>query len=144
MPGGGGGLVATASDYMRFALMLLRGGELDGERILSPRTVELMTANHLSPVDFGHRPLAFTSAGDYANGGLGMGFGLTGSVVVEPALTGLPVSKGTFSWGGAASTFFWIDPEEDVAVVFMTQLLPSSTYRLRAELMRGVNAALID
>jgi len=144
MPGGGGGLVATASDYMRFALMLLRGGELDGERILSPRTVELMTANHLSPVDFGDRPLAFTSAGDYANGGLGMGFGLTGSVVVEPALTGLPVSKGTFSWGGAASSFFWIDPEEDVAVVFMTQLLPSSTYRLRAELMRGVNAALID
>lgn len=144
MPGGGGGLVATANDYMRFALMLLRGGELDGERILSPRTVELITSNHLSPVDFGDRPLVFTSAGDYANRGLGMGFGLTGSVVVEPALTGLPVSKGTFSWGGAASTFFWIDPEEDVAVVFMTQLLPSSTYRLRAELMRGVNAALVD
>lgn len=144
MPGGGGGLVATASDYMRFALMLLRGGELDGERLLSPRTVELMTANHLSPVDFGDRPLAFTSAGDYANDGLGLGFGLTGSVVVEPALTGLPVSKGTFGWGGAASTFFWIDPEEDVAVVFMTQLLPSNAYRLRALLMRGVNAALVD
>ena len=144
MPGGGGGLVASASDYMRFALMLLRGGELDGERLLSPRTVELMTANHLSPVDFGSRPLRFTSAGDYANHGLGLGFGLTGSVVVDPGLTGLPVSKGTFGWGGAASTFFWIDPEEDVAVVFMTQLVPSSAYRLRAHLMRGVNAALVD
>ncbi len=144
MPGGGGGLVATADDYMRFALMLLRGGEYEGERILSPRTVELMTANHLSPVDFGDRPLAFSTAGDYANGGLGLGFGLTGSVVVEPASTGLPVSKGTFGWGGAASTFFWIDPEEDIAVVFMTQLLPSNTYPLRARLMRGVNTALMD
>ena len=62
----------------------------------------------------------------------------------DPGLTGLPVSKGTFGWGGAASTFFWIDPEEDVAVVFMTQLVPSSAYRLRAHLMRGVNAALVD
>ncbi|MEM9175563.1 MAG: serine hydrolase domain-containing protein [Myxococcota bacterium] len=144
MPGGGGGLVATASDYMRFALMLLRGGELDGERLLSPRTVELMTANHLSPVDFGARPLAFGGSDDFANGGLGLGFGLTGSVVVEPALTGLPVSKGTFGWGGAASTYFWIDPAEDIAVVFMTQLVPSNAYRLRAHLLGGVNAAIVD
>jgi len=144
MPGGGGGMVSTAGDYMRFALMLLRGGEAGGVRLLSPRTVELMTSNHLSPVDFGNRPLLFGGSADYANGGLGLGFGLTGSVVVKPALTGLPVSAGTFGWGGAASTFFWIDPEEDVAVVFMTQLVPSSTYRLRAHLMKGVNAALVD
>lgn len=144
MPGGGGGLVSTAGDYMRFAMMLLRGGELDGERLLSPRTVDLMTANHLSPVDFGDRPLAFGGSADYANGGLGLGFGLTGSVVVEPAFTGLPVSEGTFGWGGAASTYFWIDPEQDIAVVFMTQLVPSSTYRLRSHLMRGVNAAIVD
>ena len=101
-------------------------------------------ANHLSPVDFGRRPLAFGGSADYANGGLGLGFGLTGSVVVEPALTGLPVSKGTFGWGGAASTFFWVDPEQDVAVVFMTQVVPSNAYRLRAHLMKGVNAALVD
>lgn len=144
MPGGGGGLVATASDYMRFARMLLGGGQLEGERLLSSRTVDLMMANHLSPVDFGQRPLAFGGSADYANGGLGLGFGLTGSVVVEPASTGLPISAGTFGWGGAASTFFWVDPEEDLAVVFMTQLVPSSAYRLRAHLMRGVNAALVD
>ena len=144
MPGGGGGLVSTASDYMRFALMLLGGGQLNGTRLLGPRTVELMMSNHLSPVDFGDRPLRFSTGADYANGGLGVGFGLTGSVITEPALTGLPVSKGNFGWGGAASTFFWVDPVEDVAVVFMTQLLPSNTYPIRAHLMKGINAALID
>jgi len=144
MPGGGGGMVSTASDYMRFALMLLGGGQLEGTRLLGPRTVELMMSNHLSPVDFGYRPLSFSSGADYANGGLGIGFGLTGSVITEPALTGLPVSQGNFGWGGAASTFFWVDPVEDVAVVFMTQLLPSNTYPIRAHLMKGINAALID
>ena len=144
MPGGGGGMVATAHDYMRFALMLLGGGELDGARLLGPRTIDLMMTNHLSPVDFGPRPLRFTAGSDYANGGLGVGFGLTGSVITEAALTGLPISQGSFGWGGAASTFFWVDPHEDVAVVFMTQLLPSNSYPIRAHLMKGVNAAIID
>lgn len=144
MPGGGGGLVASAADYMRFAQMLTNGGELGGVRILSPPTVELMMANHLSPIDFGVRPLRFATGDAYANGGLGVGFGLTGSVITDPALTGLPVSKGTFGWGGAASTFFWVDPEEDITVVFMTQLVPSNTYPIRAHLMKGVNAALLD
>jgi len=144
MPGGGGGLVASAADYMRFAQMLSNGGELDGHRVLSPRTVELMMSNHLSPVDFGIRPLHFIAGDVYANGGLGLGFGLTGSVVTDPPFTGLPVSKGTFGWGGAASTFFWVDPEEDITVVFMTQLLASNLYPLRAHLMKGVNAALLD
>ena len=144
MPGGGGGLVATARDYLRFAQMLSNGGELDGHRVLSPRTVELMMSNHLAPVDFGVRPLHYLAGDTYANGGLGLGFGLTGSVVTDPPYTGLPVSKGTFSWGGAASTFFWVDPEEDITVVFMTQLMASNTYPLRAHLMKGVNAALLD
>lgn len=144
MPGGGGGLVGTAHDYMRFAQMLLDGGRGANGRVLGPRTVELMTANHLPEDEFGPRPLARLSSPVYANEGLGVGFGLTGSVVTEPAWTGLPVSAGTFGWGGAASTFFWIDPEEQIAVVFMTQLLPSSSYPLRGQLMKGVHAAILD
>mgnify|MGYP001814654102 CR=1 FL=1 len=144
MPGGGGGLVSTADDYMRFARMLLGGGQLEGRRVLSPKTVDLMMANHLPEEIFGSRPLRFSTGQVYANGGLGLGFGLTGSVVREPALTGLPVSRGSFGWGGAASTYFWVDPQEDLAVVFMTQLLVSNTYPLRAHLMKGVGAALLD
>ena len=143
MPGGGGGLVSTAHDYMRFGLMLANRGELDGVRILSPRTVDFMMANHLPPEIFGRQPLHQLFDGHYANGALGVGFGLTGSVIEEPALTGLPVSRGTFGWGGAASTFFWVDPEEEIVVVFMTQLLPSSHYPLRGHLMKGVNAAIL-
>lgn len=144
MPGGGGGLVSTAEDYMRFARMLLGGGELDGVRILGPRTVELMRSNHLPPAVFGENPLRFSIGDTFANDGRGLGFGLTGSVVTEPAWTGLPASRGSFGWGGAASTYFWIDPEEDLAVVFMTQLLMSNTYPLRAHLIKGVGAALLD
>ena len=144
MPGGGGGMVASASDYMRFALMLLGGGELDGQRVLSPRTVELMMSDHLPEIDFGDRPLVFSTGDAYANGGLGVRFGLTGSVITDAAATGLPVSKGSFGWGGAASTFFWVDPQEEIAVVFMTQLLPSNSNPVRAHLMKGVNAALLD
>lgn len=143
MPGGGGGLVSTARDYMRFALMLLGRGELDGVRVLSPQTVDLMMSNHLPEALFGPNPMKEMFSDLYANDALGVGFGLTGSVIVEPALTGLAVSKGTFGWGGAASTFFWVDPEEDIAVVFMTQLVPSRSYPLRPELMKGVSAAII-
>jgi CubicO group peptidase (beta-lactamase class C family) len=144
MPGGGGGMVASAHDYMRFALMLANAGELDGRRILSPRSVELMMSSHLPAEDFGSRPLKYAVGATYANGGLGVGFGLSGSVITDPALTGLPLSMGTFGWGGAASTFFWVDPEEDIAVVFMTQLVISRTYPLRAVLLKGVNGALLD
>ena len=144
MPGGGGGMVSTARDYLRMALMLESGGELDGRRILGRKTVDLMLANHLAESEFGTRPLGGAAARSFANGGLGVGFGLTGSVFTHPELTGLPVSAGTFSWGGAASTFFWVDREEGIAVVFMTQLVLSETYPLRAELLRGVNAAITD
>jgi CubicO group peptidase (beta-lactamase class C family) len=79
-----------------------------------------------------------------ANDGLELGFGLTGAVVVEPAFTGLPVSEGSFWWGGAASTFFRVDPREALAVVFMTQVVPSPTDPVPNELLRGVNAAIVD
>lgn len=144
MPGGGGGLVSTAADYLRFAQMLLDGGAGNGVRLLSPKTVELMMSNHLSVEDFGPRPLRAMAGSVYANEGLGVGFGFTGSVIVDGPATGLPISEGTFGWGGAASTFFWVDPEESIAVVFMTQLVPSSAYPIRAELMKGVQAAILD
>ena len=144
MPGGGAGMVSTANDYMRFALMLTNGGSLDGTRLLSRRTARLMMSNHLPEADFGDRPLRAIAGNAYANEGLGVGFGLSGSVITDPAFTGLPVSEGTFGWGGAASTFFWSDPQEEIAVVFMTQLLPSNTYTLRGDLMKGVNAGLMD
>jgi CubicO group peptidase (beta-lactamase class C family) len=144
MPGGGGGLVSTARDYLRMALMLANGGVLDGRRILGRKTVDLMLANHLPESEFGLRPLGAAAARSFANDGAGVGFGLSGSVLVHPELTGLPASAGTFSWGGAASTFFWVDREEDLAVVFMTQLVLSETYPLRAELLRGVNSAISD
>jgi len=144
MPGGGGGLVSTARDYLRMAMMLASSGELEGRRILSRKTVDLMLANHLPEAEFGRRPLGSSMARSFANGGAGVGFGLSGAVFVEPQLTGVPASAGTFSWGGAASTFFWVDREEGLAVVFMTQLVLSETWPLRAELLRGVNAALSD
>jgi CubicO group peptidase (beta-lactamase class C family) len=143
MPSGGGGLVSTAHDYMRFALMLANEGELDGVRLLSPRTVEFMMSNHLPEDIYGNKPLARLYERDFANGGRGVGFGLTGSVIVDPVSTGFAVSKGAFGWGGAASTFFWVDPEQEISVVFMTQLLPSGTHPLRGHLMKGVNAAIL-
>ncbi len=144
LPSGGGGMVSTAADYMRFAQMLLAGGTLDGARILGRPTVELMMADHLPEEIFGATPLRAMARNTYGNDGIGVRFGLTGSVITERASTALPVSNGTFGWGGAASTFFWVDPEENVAVVFMTQLIPSSTYPIRPVLIRGVNAALLD
>lgn len=144
LPGGGGGLVSTAADYMRFAQMLTNRGEFEGRRILSPRVAELMMSNHLPASLFGVSPLTYPRGGVYANDGLGVGFGLTGSVITDAAATGLPISPGTFSWGGAASTVFWADPQEEIAVVFMTQMLISNTYPLRAHLLKGVNSALLD
>ena len=144
MPGGGGGLVSTAHDYMRFALMLANDGELDGARILSRKTVDLMMANHTPEQVFGPRPLGRAAGRTFANGGLGVGFGLTGSVIVDPGATGLPMSAGSFGWGGAASTYFWVDREEELAAVFMTQLVLSGTYPLRAHLLSLVNSAIVD
>jgi CubicO group peptidase (beta-lactamase class C family) len=138
---GGGGLVGTAGDYHRFTQMLLRGGELDGVRLLGTRTVRYMTRNHLpGDVDlelFG-RPLFAETTFD------GVGFGLGFSVVQDPVHNKVLSSAGEFAWGGAASTAFWIDPAEEITAMFFTQLLPSSTHPIRAQLRQLVYQALVD
>jgi CubicO group peptidase (beta-lactamase class C family) len=139
---GGGGLVSTAHDYYRFTSMLRNRGELDGLRLLGRKTVELMTANHL-PGDQDLSELAlggmFTET-PYA----GLGFGLGFSVMQSLARAHILGTPGEYAWGGAASTAFWIDPAEDLAVIFMTQLMPSSSYPLRRELRVLTYAALTD
>jgi CubicO group peptidase (beta-lactamase class C family) len=138
---GGGGLVGTAADYLRFANMLVNGGELDGARILAPKTVRLMASNHLP----GGQDLTQLSRSLFSEStNAGVGFGLGFAVVFDPAATLIPCSKGEFYWGGAASTAFWVDPVEEVTAVFMTQLLPSSTYPIRRELRTLVYSALMD
>lgn len=138
---GGGGLVSTAADYHRFCRMLLGKGELDGSRLLAPRTVEYMTRNHL-PGDadlagFGRPLFAETS---YA----GVGFGLGFQVIVDPVRYGLPANPGEFAWGGAASTTFAVDPKDELILIFMTQLLPSSTYPIRSELRQLIYQARVS
>jgi CubicO group peptidase (beta-lactamase class C family) len=138
---GGGGLVSTAGDYLRFAEMLRREGELHGARLLSPRTVRYATSNHLPEnmdlTAFG-RPLFSETTFD------GVGFGLIGSVTIDPIAAKVPASLGDYGWGGAASTSFWVDPVEDITCVFMTQLLPSSTHPIRSQLKQLVSQAIID
>jgi CubicO group peptidase (beta-lactamase class C family) len=138
---GGGGLVSTAADYMRFAQMLVNGGVFEDARILAPMTVRLMASNHLP----GGRDLTELSRSLFSEStNAGVGFGLGVAVVFDPPKTLAPCSMGEFYWGGAASTAFWVDPVEDVTVVFMTQLLPSSTYQIRRELRTLVYSALME
>ncbi|MBC7505518.1 MAG: beta-lactamase family protein [Sandarakinorhabdus sp.] len=138
---GGGGLVSTAHDYLRFATMLLNGGTLDGHRIISRKTLDLMTANHLP----GGKSVAEMSRSLFSEAAYeGIGFGLGFATTTDVSRTLMPGSDGDFFWGGAASTFFWIDPEEDLVGIFMTQLIPSSTYPVRRELRTMVYAALDD
>lgn len=139
--GGGGGLLSTASDYHRFSTMLLRGGELDGVRLVSSRTLELMTENHLpGDVDLEAFATDSFSEAEYA----GVGFGLGFSVVTDRRKNKSLTSEGSFAWGGAASTAFWVDPAEDLTVSFFTQLLPSGTYPIRRELQQLVYQSLVD
>jgi CubicO group peptidase (beta-lactamase class C family) len=136
---GGGGLVSTAADYFRFCRMLLEGGALDGQRLLGRKTVELMTQNHLPGGRFlTEMSLSLFSEAAYE----GIGFGLGFAVTMDPARTLLPGSVGEYSWGGAASTYFWVDPKEELIVIFMTQLLPSTLYPLRRELRTLAYSAL--
>lgn len=138
---GGGGLVSTASDYMRFCQMLLGGGALDGKRILSRKTLELMTKNHLPA----GRDLSDMSVGAFSETPYeGTGFGLGFSVQLGPERSGVVGSAGEFAWGGAASTIFWVDPSEELAVVFMTQLMPSHTFNFRGQLKSIVYGAIDD
>jgi len=137
---GGGGLLSTVGDFHRFTQMLLRGGELDGVRLLGPRTLGLMTRNHLpggADLDTFGRPL-------FAETPLrGVGFGLGFGVVLDPVRFRALCTPGEFHWGGGASTFFWVDPVEQLTAVFLTQLLPSSTYPVRTQLRQTVYQALI-
>jgi CubicO group peptidase (beta-lactamase class C family) len=138
---GGAGLVSTALDYHRFSTMLLRGGTLDGVRLLAPSTIELMSRNHL-PDDADLHHAAVDQYAEIANAGLG--FGLGWSVVTNQADTKLAASEGAISWGGAASTTFWVDPAEDLTCVFFTQLMPTGVYNLHRELQRDVYQAVVD
>jgi len=141
---GGGGLLSTAADYHRFLHMLLDtpgspAGELDGIRLLGPRTVGYMARNHLPgglDLETFGRPLYAES--QFAGMGFGLGFG----VVIDPVRTRVVCSEGELTWGGAASTTFWIDQREELAVAFYTQLLPSSTYPIRLQLRQLVYQAL--
>ncbi|MSP04611.1 MAG: class A beta-lactamase-related serine hydrolase [Acetobacteraceae bacterium] len=136
---GGGGLVSTAGDYMRFCRMMLNKGELDNTRLLGRKTVELMTANHLrgDMADMGQP--RFSESSYY-----GIGFGLGFSVMLDPVKAQILGTPGEYAWGGAASTAFWIDPAEELAVVMLTQLIPSSTYPIRREARVLVYQAIID
>lgn len=137
---GGGGLASTALDYHRFTTMLLNGGELEGERILGRKSIELMTRNHLP--DGGD--LATWSKSLFSEAAnAGVGFGLGFAVTLDPARCMLPGSVGEFYWGGMYSTAFFVDPVEDVTMVFMTQLGPSSTYPVRRELRTLIYSALV-
>jgi CubicO group peptidase (beta-lactamase class C family) len=136
---GGGGLLSTGTDYMRFCQMMLNRGELDGVRLLGRKTVELMTSNHLRG-DMAAMGQPRFSESSYE----GIGFGLGFSVMLDPALAQILGTPGEYAWGGAASTAFWIDPVEDMAVILLTQLMPSSTYPIRRELRVLTYQALID
>jgi CubicO group peptidase (beta-lactamase class C family) len=138
---GAGGLVSTTHDYVAFCQMLANGGQLDGRRVLGRKTLELMTVNHLP----GGSTLQEMAVGGFGEAGFdGVGFGLGFAVGLGPAATAMAGSGGEFYWGGAASTAFWVDPVEDLFVVFMTQLYPSATYPFRAQLRALVYQAIDD
>jgi CubicO group peptidase (beta-lactamase class C family) len=138
---GGGGLCSTAADYLTFCRALLGGGELGGVRLIGPKTLALMTSNHLP----GGRDLTEMSRSLFSEANnSGVGFGLGVSVTMHPPQTLIPGSPGEYAWGGAASTAFWIDPAEELITIFMTQLLPSSSYPVRRELRTMVYAAITD
>jgi CubicO group peptidase (beta-lactamase class C family) len=138
---GGGGLCSTAADYLTFCRALLDGGELGGVRLIGPKTLALMTANHLP----GGRELPEMSRSLFSEAAYnGVGFGLGFSVTVNPVQTLIPGSAGEYAWGGVATTSFWIDPAEELIAIFMTQVIPSSAYPLRRELRTMVCAAITD
>jgi CubicO group peptidase (beta-lactamase class C family) len=137
---GGGGLTSTIADYHRFAEMLRQGGALDGARVLAPRTLRLMRENHL-PGGQDLTRLAIGAFSETANEGIGFGLGFASTI--DPIAAGSQ-SRGEFYWGGAASTIFWVDPQADLVVIFMTQLIPSRTFDFRGQLKSLGYSALDD
>ena len=137
---GGGGLTGSMRDYVRFCQMLMNGGELEGARILSPKTIHYMRRNHLPE----NRDMAAMGQPVWSETSYdGIGFGLGWAVVIDPVKAQIITSVGEHHWGGAASTFFWLDPEEELFVILLTQLMPSSTYPLRRELRQRVYQAIV-
>src|SRR5580658_2193890 len=138
---GGGGLCSTAADYLTFCRALLNGGELDGARLIGPKTLALMTSNHLP----GDRTLPELSRSLFSEATYhGIGFGLGVSVTLDPTRTLIPGSRGEYAWGGAATTSFWIDPAEELVAIFMTQVLPSTATPIRRELRTMIYSAITD
>jgi len=138
---GGGGLVSTAADYLRFTRMMLNGGELDDVRILGPKTIEMMTKNYLpNDDDLTRWALGTFSETTYEGYGFGLGF----SINLGPERTATVGSAGEYAWGGAASTIFWVDPAEELIVIFMTQFMPSATFNFRGQLKSLVYGAIVD
>ena len=136
---GGGGLISTLADYDRFCTMLVNRGACQGGQIVSPKTLDLMTANHLpGGVDLTQMSQSLFSEANNAGTGFGLGF----AVVTDPARTLMPASKGEFYWGGAYSTAFFVDPVERITCVFMTQLYPSTTFPIRRQLKTLIYSAL--
>ncbi len=141
MLSGGGGLVGSAHDYTRFTRMLVQGGELDGTRVLGPRTLAYMGRNHLPE----GKPITAFGTGLFAGAGYdGYGFGLGFAVQQDPVAMKVPASRGEMTWDGLASTSFWVDPSTGVSVSFFTQLMPLGTHPLRQELRTLVSSALVQ
>jgi CubicO group peptidase (beta-lactamase class C family) len=138
---GAGGLVSTAADYLRFSKMLTNGGELDGAKIIGPRTLKLMTLNHLPG---GSDLAAMNEAGPTETARDGIGFGLGFAVLLNPARAQVSGTPGEYYWGGAASTAFFVSPAEDLVMLFLTQLQPSSSYPIRRELRACIYGAITD
>ena len=136
---GGGGLCSTILDYHRFTTMLLHGGEFEGNRIISPKTLRMMRTNHLpGGADLTELSSSLFSESNNAGTGFGLGF----AMVIDPSKTLMPSSVGEFYWGGAYSTAFFVDPVEGITCVFMTQVYPSSTYPIRRQLKTLIYSAL--
>ena len=137
---GGGGLTGTIADYMKFCEMLRRGGELDGHRVIGPRTLAMMHMNHLA----GGKDLTQLAIGSFSEtSNEGVGFGLGFASTMDEVSTG-SLGAGDYYWGGAASTIFLVDPKEDLTMVFMTQLMPSGTFNFRGQLKSLIYSAIID
>jgi CubicO group peptidase (beta-lactamase class C family) len=135
----GGGLVSTSADYHRFVRMLLGGGAVDGVRLIGRKTLELMTRNHLpGGGDLTELSRSMFSEAIYSGQGFGLGFGVN----MDPVKAMAPGSAGEFYWGGIFSTYFFVDPAEELSMIFMTQLMPSSSYPVRRQLKAMVYSAL--
>jgi CubicO group peptidase (beta-lactamase class C family) len=139
-PSGGGGLASTTADYGRFCEMLRGGGQLEGQRIIGGRTLKLMHRNHLpNGTDLGSIAMGSFSETAYDGVGFGLGFAST----LDDVAAGT-IGAGDYYWGGAASTIFWVDPVEDMFVIFMTQLMPSATFNFRGQIKNIIYGAIED